>query len=126
MRGMTVNELISALEQIAEEGLGDAEVRFAHQPSWPLQNHLRPEIAVRNVSDRDETQAVYLLDGDQVYDMPYAPAGIFKGRLREVPEEVWCPECERTDVKALGGPMFGCNRCGAEFDARDLPTEDAA
>jgi hypothetical protein len=123
---LTVADLIEALQEIADAGHADLEVRLATQPSWPLQHHLSRDIGLRAVSDRDETLAVYLLEAGQVYDMPYAPAGIFKGRLEETPREVYCPECERTDVRRVEGTRYVCNRCGTgeEFDARDLPYDD--
>jgi hypothetical protein len=33
---MTIDELISELESAREEMGGDAEIRIAHQPDWPL------------------------------------------------------------------------------------------
>ena len=34
---MTVNEMIERLQEAAEGGFGECEVRLAFQPSWPLQ-----------------------------------------------------------------------------------------
>jgi hypothetical protein len=120
---MTVNDLITALEELAEAGHGDAEVRMAQQPSWPLQNHVSSDIAVRHPKNGEGALCVYLLDAGQVYDAPYAPAGIFKGRLEEAPLEPYCPECERTNVRQVEGFNFRCVMCGAEFDARDQEVE---
>lgn len=125
MSRLTVNDLISALEEMAEAGHGDLEVRMAHQESWPLQSWLRPELAVRTVKDGSALRAVYLLESSQCYDSPYAPSGIFKGRLEDAPAEVYCPGCERTLVNRLPAEhMYQCGLCGEVFDARDLPDEE--
>lgn len=94
---MTVMQLIEYLEALVEddEGLADAEVRVATQPNYPLQSHLRGVATLHKAiienngqepcdhgyynCDACEEEAidghddiVYLVEGSQVYDDPYA------------------------------------------------------
>jgi len=85
---MTVDELIERLEEISDgEGLGDAEVLIAVQPTWPLQSTVRgvaistqlPGDADDDVEDDqdDEPAVVWLVEGAQC-EHPYAPGGVFE------------------------------------------------
>jgi hypothetical protein len=73
---MTVEELITLLEDCDPE----AEVRLAHQPTWPLAFELRgvavPDDAGRE-GDEDDAPArgvVWLVEGGHPDDSPYAPS----------------------------------------------------
>lgn len=95
---MTVNELIQALQETAEDGFGDHEVRLAFQPNWPLQFTVGGvadpaaivetrgyQLDERDDDDDDAPKAVYITEGQHpLDDSPYAPAGVF-----EAAKEVW-------------------------------------
>lgn len=73
---MTVGQLLAELEGLDE----DIEVRFASQPSYPLQYHIDQATVVFPEHDEDEPEDeqetatfVYLSEGGQVYDRPYLP-----------------------------------------------------
>lgn len=88
---MTVGELKQRLEFIDD----DAEVRIAYQESWPLQATVRgltegdelqadPDM---DDEERDEVEAkladvVWLVEGMQCDDSPYAPHGVFDAACR--------------------------------------------
>ena len=85
---MTVDELIERLEEISDgEGLGDAEVLIAVQPTWPLQSTVRgvalstqlPGDTEDDVEDDqdDEPAVVWLVEGAQC-ERPYASGGVFE------------------------------------------------
>lgn len=96
---MTVNELKELLEALEQEGLGDAEVRVATQPNYPLQSHLSGVASSRMLDEyrKGETECdehgwyncdecfdakptepmVWLCEGGQVYDDPYAPRDLW-------------------------------------------------
>ncbi|WP_248582007.1 hypothetical protein [Nocardioides sp. InS609-2] len=89
MNGITVTELIERLQDCDP----DAEVRLATQPNWPLQYHLAGIATTEDIAmDRrcedhdfyncedcaegrlqDDGSIVYLVEGSQHYDQPYAP-----------------------------------------------------
>lgn len=62
---MTVGQLRTLLEDYEE----DLPIRFAEQPSYPLQYHLEDLRLFRGV--------LYLREGGQVYDNPYLPRSVF-------------------------------------------------
>lgn len=65
----TLSELIAELQEI-QDALGDAEVRIAYQPQYPL------SAPIANVTyvERDEEQTVvWLATGAQDANAPYAP-----------------------------------------------------
>ena len=82
---MTVNEMIERLQEIAEDGLGDREIRLAFQPSWPLQfvvgGIATAEDEEEHDGDDDQAPAadaaVYITEGNHPDDSPYAPAWVF-------------------------------------------------
>lgn len=96
---MTLNELIHRLEIAAEEVGGDAEVRLAYQPTWPLQSHVAGVATSRDLFDEQDDEwpeydpddldhgldpaddagpvYVWIVDAGQVYDTPYAPRAVF-------------------------------------------------
>lgn len=53
---MTIDELISILQDAAEEVGGDAEVRLAHQPQWPFEYSLSGQTVISKpgVDDLEE------------------------------------------------------------------------
>lgn len=114
---VTVRQLIESLHEMDQ----DAEVRFAHQPSWPLQNNIRREVAFRT-EGKGGQKVVYLLDDGQNYHFPYAPSDILNGELEDAQwtSELYCPECERTDIEILSVDedvaMVRCNRCKGTFE----------
>lgn len=73
---MKVSELIAMLEDCDP----NAEVRLATQPNYPVQSHLRG-VAMDDSEDADgfpaEGEVVYLVEGSQDYDHPYAPSWVF-------------------------------------------------
>jgi len=75
---MTVAELIEPLQEAADDGLGECEVRLAFQPNWPLQFHVGG-IAVPEESDDEapETPVVYVVEGTPIHESPYAPSWVF-------------------------------------------------
>jgi hypothetical protein len=83
---LTVNEMIDRLQEVAENGSGDCELRLAFQPSWPLQFTVggiaEPEEPKDPSSDEepvDATQIVYIVEGSHPSDnSPYAPAWAFE------------------------------------------------
>jgi hypothetical protein len=81
---MTVNDLIERLQEVAEEGMGDAEIRLAFQPSWPLQFTVGGIAIPDTDSDApdegpvDTTPVVYITEGSHPDDSPYAPGWVFE------------------------------------------------
>jgi hypothetical protein len=85
---MTVNELIERLQECVDEdeANGEREVLLATQPSWPLQYHVRGACTSEEAHEYDEPdednvsgdpECVYIVEGGQHYDRPYAPRGAF-------------------------------------------------
>jgi hypothetical protein len=79
---MTVNEMIERLQEVAENGSGDRELRLAFQPSWPLQFTIggiaEPEEPSPNEEPADAAPVVYIAEGGHPSDdSPYAPAWAF-------------------------------------------------
>lgn len=85
---MTINELIERLQEAAEDGFGESEVRLATQPSWPLQFTVGGVVtpddrACARGQEPDEEReeswlVVYITEGRHPDDSPYAPAGVFE------------------------------------------------
>jgi hypothetical protein len=78
---MTVNEMIERLQEIAENGSGDCELRLAFQPSWPLQFTIGGIAELDDPSSDEEpadAPVVYITEGGHPDDdSPYAPAWAF-------------------------------------------------
>ena len=79
---MTVNEMIERLQEVAEAGSGDCELRLAFQPSWPLQFTIggvaEPEDLSPDEEPVDAASVIYIVQGDHPSDdSPYAPAWAF-------------------------------------------------
>jgi len=84
---MTVNKMIERLQEVADDGFGEYEVRLAFQPSWPLQFTVAgiaaPDDESRAMGEPDEepddaASVVYLVEGGHPDDdSPYAPAWAF-------------------------------------------------
>lgn len=84
---MTVNEMIERLEEVAEDGYGNCELRLAFQPRWALQFTIggiaTPDDASRGQGEPDEepddaASVVYIVEGEHPGDdSPYAPAWAF-------------------------------------------------
>ncbi len=81
----TVNDLLERLQELEEEGYGDAKLRIAYQPNWPLASFVEN---VRTVDDADryddeqDMQTVWIAASNTVWgENPYAP--------REAWEEEW-------------------------------------
>lgn len=87
---MTLEELIERLQDLVEDGVDpSAEVRIAMQPSWPLQSTVRDvfpsdDLMVDDPDDEpeDETASpvVWIVEGSQCHENPYAPRQVFEGR----------------------------------------------
>lgn len=82
---MTVAELRNVLDGLVCDGIGDCEVRFAYQPSWPLQVSIarvvEPNYDYVGHPDepgasRQDEDVVYLVEGAQPSN-PYPPAWVF-------------------------------------------------
>ena len=73
---MTIDQLLSLLEDAKAELGGDAPVRIAHQPSWPFEYSIAPNVAFfkPGQDEIDELREI-LMSGD------YAPDE--KDELRE-------------------------------------------
>ena len=84
---MKVNEMIERLQEVAESGFGECEMRLAFQPNWPLQFTVAgiatPDDESRDLGEPDEepddaATVVYIVEGGHPYgDSPYAPAWAF-------------------------------------------------
>jgi hypothetical protein len=67
---MTVDELREVLEDIED---GDMQVRFAHQPNWPLEYRVESAVVIDDVFDEDsdeEQTILYLAEGEQLGYLP--------------------------------------------------------
>lgn len=91
---MTTEELISRLQDADPDGT--KEVRFAYQESWPLQSSVRGAVAGGQLyemdagADQEEEDAaseelrakyddvVFVVEGSQMSDDPYAPRAVFE------------------------------------------------
>ena len=79
---MTVNEMIERLQEVAEDGFGECELRLAFQPRWALQFEIGgiavPDGESRGMGEPDEepddaAKVVYITEGDHPRDdSPYA------------------------------------------------------
>jgi hypothetical protein len=83
---MTLNELIEALQDIAleDELNGERDVRLATQPNYPLQSTVRGVCTSREAHDDpddpddDPDDCIYIVEGFQIRERPYAPNGAFE------------------------------------------------
>ena len=72
---MTVKELKDLMEDLEMQGEGDAEVRLAMQPSWPLEYTINGNASYSSdVIDG----VVYLFEGSQVGYLPSEAAENFE------------------------------------------------
>lgn len=71
---MTLNDLIEQLTEMAEAGLGDADVRIASQPSWPLEHKIAAawSPAMEGEGPDADDAVVYIYDGGQIGYLPEA------------------------------------------------------
>lgn len=70
---MTVKELHDLLiELVDDEHFATTEVRMTYQPNWPLQSHIKG-VYVPDCNDDPRTNAIFIVDGGQVYETPYGP-----------------------------------------------------
>lgn len=87
---MTVNELIERLQEVADDGLGEATVRLAFQPSWGLQFNVGGISIPDDDGNEDEENpgedadegadpVVFIFEGSSPHDSPYAPGWAFNG-----------------------------------------------
>lgn len=79
---MQITQLIERLESIAE-AYPDAEIRVAHQPSYPLAAELAgvtdPDDMDRDPTDPDDELIVWLVAGDHpITGSPYAPRDLWE------------------------------------------------
>lgn len=78
-----VQDLHRALGQLIEMGLGEAELRFAYQSNYPLQDHVEglwfdEEAHYNEEDDAAEPPTIYLVSGGQDHDNPYGPRQAFE------------------------------------------------
>lgn len=73
--GMTIDELISRLEDYRDELGGDAEVRLMTQPNWPFENSVCGLVSGAELNDGDGEEVdadvaddvvVFIVDGGQL------------------------------------------------------------
>ncbi len=89
---MTIYELIQGFQEAAElhpDG-EDAEVLIATQPNYPLQSHIAG-VALYDLHEDDDKPdepvaadakvQVYIAEGAQVYDEPYAARAVWEAVL---------------------------------------------
>ncbi len=64
---MKINELIEALQEIAEVS-PDADVRYAAQPNWPMEYSMAEELSLvdKGSSAVGDEDVVYLSEGNQI------------------------------------------------------------
>lgn len=83
---MTVNEMIEALTELADEGKGECEVKMAIQPSYPLIELIKGVVDDEALcededgdgDDVDRTSTIFLVSGGQPdRGSPYAPRGLW-------------------------------------------------
>jgi hypothetical protein len=78
-----VSRLLAKLQRLEDMGYGDAEVRIAYQPNWPLQTHFGDVVLPGESDDEEEGVAesdevvIYLTTGESVYPSAYAPGYVF-------------------------------------------------
>lgn len=88
---MNVSELIDVLADLQVDGFGDAEVRIATQPSWPLAFSVDRVAAgsAEEASDPNDdfgpdadadVSVVWIATGEHPADAPYAPRSAWEGR----------------------------------------------
>lgn len=70
---MTVGELKELLEEFDD----DLEVRMAIQPNYPLQSSIGGVVSDVVTEKEEEKQIIYVLEGNQIRDNPYAPRGLW-------------------------------------------------
>lgn len=88
---MTLSAMIERLQDIVDENEanGEREVYLAYQPHYPLQSTVRGVCTSEEAQNEDyeldeipvghhhDSGAIYIVEGHQVRDMPYAPRGAF-------------------------------------------------
>lgn len=86
---MTIQELISILQDAAEEIGEDAEVRLAHQPSWPFEYSLSGDFAIGRKGQDDLTDFLEAKDDpdNEWTDFEKEAAAEEEARLRAVVDE---------------------------------------
>jgi hypothetical protein len=74
---VTLNELIERAQEMVEqdESLGEREVYFVYQRSYPLQSTVRG-LCTSEEAD-NEPPVIYVVEGSQVRDHPYGPRNAF-------------------------------------------------
>lgn len=90
---MTGNEMIARLQDVAEDGLGECDLRLAFQPKWALQYTISgiavPDNKSRGLAKPDEEpdvadSVVYIVEGGHPHDdSPYAPCWALRRHARE-------------------------------------------
>jgi hypothetical protein len=109
---LTVGELIALLNEFDPE----LPVRVAHQPGYPMQLMLDVLIALRHSPDSTDynEKTVFLLATNQPDSAPYAPVGIFDGRLHDDDNDdddiEWLDTCAECGRPVEIGPYTGDTR----------------
>lgn len=87
---MTLGELIDMLEEEREKYGDDVEVYMAHQPEYPLQEHIGGCVPWNTDAECSEPEfwdpnepwkpdILYIVCSGQVRPSPYAPREVFNG-----------------------------------------------
>jgi hypothetical protein len=71
---MKLNELIEQLQELADNGLGEADVRLAIQPSWPFEHSIGRIVTSDDglpdedddEEDDDDEAVIYIGEGSQL------------------------------------------------------------
>lgn len=113
---MNIDDLIQTLEEAREAMGGDADVRIAYQPSWPLRGNV-VEVTYNHNGDPDADFApgtpadeaiCWLAAGEVGYgENPYAPRWAWDGEPVESAEEC-CPDCGRLEMAEWDGQCATC------------------
>jgi len=74
----TLDELIQLLEEKRDQVGGEAIVRIAEQPSYPLQSSIAGVVSSDDIAYiKEEQPIVWIAEGSQCRPDPYAPKDIW-------------------------------------------------
>jgi len=77
----TVKAVYEELQNIIESGYGDAPVRIAYQPNWPLAAYVENVEYIKGDEDDERPNAVWFAasgDGMSYDESPYAPRELWE------------------------------------------------
>ena len=132
---MTIEELIEQLEEARESVGGDALVKVANQPSWPLREDITQLTYNRygdgsygDTGDKDDPkdEEILWIAIQQDSQSPYAPRWAWDGEPPEADEEC-CPDCGRTENQPWDGECETCEPAAdikARYRNAEPPNDD--